>query len=276
MSFIFLFLFSWMNHAQVGSTADSMGTAGVAAAHPTEATFLNPAGVSLFTGVFFNGGYRMGKSQFGDFRQMSAVIADSSEDNLFSGSVGYRQRDYDFLPSSDIGEKEFIATAAYKLPSLALGLRGYKKQTDLLGVKTDQYNGDVGLQWDSTEDLTFAVLQTGLFTTKDIRYPLGVLPTTTLGAMYVIRDLATLMADFSYSYAENSQDRLAHSFGVAFQHIEFVSLNAGIRIDDRAGETIYTAGFQFLGPNLKLGYAYQKEVRKELGEVHTFDISINL
>lgn len=276
MSFIFLILFSLFNHAQVGSTSDSLGGVGAAIAHPTEASFINPAGLAFFSGAFVTAGYRTGKSSFGDYRQMSAVIADANEENLFSGSLAYRQKDFDFSPLNDLQETDLIATAAYRLPTIAIGLRGYKKETELIGATTEQYNGDLGLQWMSSEQLTLGITQTGLLSTKDVVQPFGVLPATTVGAMFVIPQLATLIADFSYAYTQNPNDRWVHAVGLSFQHIEFISLNTGLRMDDRSGETTVTAGLQFVGPRLKAGYAYQKETRKELGEVHTFDISINL
>jgi hypothetical protein len=276
MSFFILILFSVFNHAQVGSTSDSLGGVGAALANPTEASFINPAGLAFFSGGYFSGGYRSGKSDFGDYRQMSVVMADASEENLFSGSLAYRQKDFDFTPSIDLQEKDFIATAAYRRPSLAIGIRGYKKQTELVGENIDQYNGDLGLQWMSTEHFTVGITQSGMWSTKAVEQPFGVLPSTTVGAMFVIPQLAMLIADFSYAYTQNPNDRLVHSVGLSLQHIEFVSINTGLRMDDRSGETTMTAGLQFVGPRLKAGYAYQKEVRKELGEVHTFDISINL
>lgn len=276
MTFLYLIFFSAFNFAQVGTTADSLGGAGVAHAHPTESALLNPAGLAFFSDAYFAGIYRYGKSTLGGTRQYNAVIADADEENLFVGSVAYRQVDYDDVPGGEIQEKEFVANAAYRLPSLAIGLRGYKKQTDVFGAKVDQYNSDLGIHWISTDHLAFGITQTGMFSTKNYQYPLGVLPATTLGGMFAISELFSIFADFSYAYNQNPNDRFVHAVGLSLQHLEFLRINVGGRFDDRSGETSYTAGLQFHGPRLKVGYAYQKEVRKELGEMHTFDISVNL
>ncbi|MCC6138214.1 MAG: hypothetical protein IT287_06255 [Bdellovibrionaceae bacterium] len=275
---LYILFLSQLNFAQVGTTADALGGAGVANAIATESAFLNPAGLGFHSDVQVAGVFRTGKSQLGDFRQFNAVIADANPGNLFVGSLAYRQRNYDAGPTSDIEDKEMIINAAYRLrPEFAMGLRGYKKQTDFFGVKQDEVNSDFGMQLVPMNNWTIGFTQYSMFSTKDnLAYPLGLLPMSTVGVQYVLSQMIAFNADLSYAYKQNNQDRFAHAVGVSFMHVEYFRINVGGRFDDRAGETAYTAGFQFYGPNLKVGYAYQKEVRQELGEVHTFDISLNL
>lgn len=254
-----------------------MGGAGVAYASGAESTFLNPAGVAMYNDINIAAAHRFGKSALGDLKQYNAIIVDSSEENMFKGSIAYRERIYE--PSiGDVREKDFIANGAYLVhPDWAVGVRGYKKQTDIPLESIDQYNGDVGVLWTPQKQMAFGITQYGLFSTKEgIAQPLGVLPMTTIGGLYTFPDIAVVTADLSYAYNENQKNRFIHAFGVSFHNVEFFRTNVGIRADDRAGEMAYTAGFQFWAPRLKVGYAYQKEVRKELGEMHTIDISINL
>lgn len=278
MSFLYILFLAQFNFAQVGSTADALGGAGVANPLATESAFLNPAGLGFFSDVQAMGAFRTGKSTLGDFRQYNAVIADANPANLFVGSIAYRQKDYDLNPTGDVEEKEMLVNAAYRLrPDLALGLRGYKKQTDFLGAKQDEINGDFGIHWVPKDNWAVGFTQYSMFSTRDnLLFPLGLLPMSTLGVQYVMSEFFSLNADLSYAYKQNAENRFGHAVGVSFMHVEYFRINFGGRFDDRAGETAYTAGFQFYGPNLKVGYAYQKEVRQELGEVHTFDISLNL
>lgn len=276
---LFSILFvSFFNFAQVSSTSDAMGGTGVAYASAVDSAFLNPAGISFFSDIHFSGAYRFGKSVLGDMQQMHAVIADANPENLFKGSLAYRERKYE-PGADDVKEQDFIANAAYAFtPGFGVGVRGYKKQTNVpLQDRVDQYNGDLGLLWRPGQYWVVGITQYGLLSTKDtLVQPLGVLPMTTAGALFTLPDIAVVTADISYAYKENTSDRFSHAIGVSFQNVEFLRTNLGARFDDRAGETVYSAGFQFWGPRLKVGYAYQKEVRKELGEMHTIDISMNL
>lgn len=278
MNLLYILCFSYFNFAQVGSTADALGGAGVANAIATESAFLNPAGLGFYSDVQAAGVFRTGKSKLGNFRQFNAVVADANPENLFVGSLAYRHRNYDASPTQDVQEKEILVSAAYRLrPELAMGLRGYKKQTDFFGLKQDEINSDFGIHWVPKSNWAVGFTQYSMFSTKDdFSFPLGLLPASTLGFQYVLGGMVSLNADLSYFYKQNPQDRFSHALGISFMHVEYFRINVGGRFDDRAGETAYTAGFQFYGPNLKVGYAYQKEVRQELGEVHTFDISLNL
>ncbi len=255
-----------------------MGGTGIAQPHGSDSAFLNPAGISYFSEVHATGGYRYGKTAIGNVKQFHAVIMDSNEENIFKGAIAYRERKYESALFGDAREKDFIANGAYQInPNLSVGLRGYKKQTDIPLESIDQYNGDLGAHWIVVKDFALAITQFGMFSTKDsVVQPLGVLPMTTVGALYVIPDIVVFTADLAYAYKENDRDRFSHAVGVGFINVEFFRTNFGARFDDRAGEAYYSAGFQFAGPRLKIGYAYQKESRKDLGEVHTFDISVNL
>lgn len=278
MALFTILFFSFFNFAQVGSTSDALGGTGVAQPTSTEAVFLNPAGIAIFSELYFAGAYRFGQSALGDMKQTHVAITDASPENLFKGALAYRERRYE--PAiGDIKEQEFIASTAVQLRSnLSVGVRGYKKQTAVpLQDRIDQYNGDIGVLWAPNETWALGFTQYGLLSTKDtLLQPLGVLPMTTVGALLAVPDIATITADLSYAYKENASDHLIHAIGLSFRNAEWFRTNLGARIDDRAGETVYSAGFQFWGPRLKVGYAYQKEVRKELGEMHTIDISINL
>lgn len=279
MIFLYL-LFSFpSSFAQVGATTDALGGAGVANLNAVDSAFLNPAGLAFFSDVQFSGTYRFGKTSLGDVRQMNAVIADARNDNLFSGSLAYRQRDYERSLPTEINEKQFVLNTAFLLgPRWGMGLRGYKIQTDLASGETiDQYNGDLGVHFALTPAVALAATQSGLFSAKEgLAAPLGVLPETKIGGLLRINSFITVLADVGFAYNQNPNDRTSQAVGLSLTKMEFMNLNFGARFDERARETIYTAGLQFAGPRLKLGYAYQKEVRQEFGEAHTIDISMNL
>lgn len=278
MLFLYVLFFHFLNFAQVGTTADSLGGAGVARSHMTEAAFLNPAGLGFFSNLEFASAYVFGKTRLGDLRQLNVVFADGSSENFFLGSVAYKQKEYTSTSALEIHEKEFIANAAFRLrPELSVGLRGYKVQTEPVGgVEQSQYNSDIGVQWIMNKKLSLGMTQVGILSAKEsLIFPLGVLPRTTVGAQYIVNSMLIFTGDLVYAYNQNPHKRFTHSAGISLTHLEYFRLNAGGRFDDRAGETAYTAGVQFCGPQLKVGYAYQKEVRQRFGEIHTIDISLN-
>lgn len=279
MIFEILLILMSVSHAQVGATTDALGGAGVAHASALDSAFLNPAGLAFFSDVQMGGSYRFGKTSLGDVRQINAVMAEATRENLFAGSLAYRQRDYETSPMSEINEKQFVANIAFLLtPQWSVGLRGYKVQTDLQShQKIDQYNGDLGIHYVMNDYFGFALTQTGILSTKEgLVAPLGVLPETRVGTMVQVNQLVGLLADVGYAYNQNPDKRTSQSFGVVLTKMEFLKFHFGARFDDRSRERAYTAGLQFYGPRLKLGYAYQKEVRQEWGETHTIDISLNL
>jgi hypothetical protein len=274
--FSFLF-FSSFHFAQVGSTADAMGGSGIASAHPIESAFLNPAGIAEFSSIYFSGLFFNGKTSLGNNRQWGATIADASPENVFAGSLAYRHRTFELAPE-DVEEQDFIFTGAFKPhKQIAIGAHVYKKQTRGFFNDVDQYNGDIGGLFMLSKSLALGFTQFGVVGTK--KMPVvgtGLTNKTTVGAQWAPYSFLALTGDVSMYNERNPNGRFIHAFGAAFSHVEFAHIHFGGRFDDARGETYYTLGLLFDGPKLKIGYSYQKEVRQELGEMHTIDISLNL
>ncbi|MCB9072458.1 MAG: hypothetical protein H6623_02460 [Bdellovibrionaceae bacterium] len=275
--FIFSFLlFSFLNHAQISSTTDALGGAGIANAHPIDSAYLNPAGLAAFADVYFSGQYFFGKQNLGNTKQWGVTLADASQGNIFKGSLTYRRRKTSLSPQ-DVKEEDYIATGAVKLTQRwSVGAHIYKKQTDSLVGSVDQYNGDFGAMWQISDKVALGFTQFGLVGTKNTGIAgTGLTNRTSLGVSWSPLFFVQVLADLTYYNENNPRRRLVHALGVALSHTEYIFLRLGARIDDAWGGTYYTGGLYFNGPKFKLGYAYQKEVRRDIGGAHTIDLSFN-
>ncbi len=272
--FIFSLLVS-LASAQIGVTADSMGGAGVAGGHPYEAAFLNPAALVEVKAKHFalqshwNDTYNQP-----DQKQYSVILTDAGEMTLFPGSLIYRRRTSDLLNTRTREEQIQLSMAAGIATNWAMGVSAYKIKTDVFsGEDYHQYNADLGLYWAAKPSLSFGMVYRGVLGSKEVLWlPSQVIPNVAMGTEYRFLEMFKVRYDLNYFLEQNSDHRLRQMVGAEVRYDTDLVLRAGFSQDERLKQNRWTAGIGWEGPRLKVGYAYQKEYRQKMGEVHSVDM----
>jgi hypothetical protein len=265
--------------AQVGSTADSLGGAGIASVQAVESGYLNPASLSQLK-AYYVGGQYFRKNQAGNdnLDQFTLTVTDGGADSLFPGALIIRQRNFNVAGQTVKEQVYHIGVAVPLSKTFALGFSGYLQRTNLpIGSDYNQTNMDASAYWKMSDQLSFGFIAKGLFGSKQVAFAQSqVLPSSGLGVQYTVIDILRLRADATYQYEQNSTDHFTQSVGAEFLLREDFILRAGYKADDIKGEGYYTAGLGWNGPRLKAGYAYQNETRNHIGSTHTIDIWLDL
>lgn len=273
---ILLSLFIQFSLAQIGSTADGMGGAGIGAPHPYESALLNPAALIESKTQYFALQTHSSENVVSgvDTNQHSLFITDAGDMTIFPGALMYRQRT-NKIAGQRIREQQIQLSGAGAITRhFALGLSGYKIRTNLeTGADYNQYNADLGAYWFLNEQWSLGAVFRGLLGSKDTAWAASqVLPSTGLGAEYRFFDMFKLRYDVNYFLEQNSDNRFRHQFGGEVRYDFLLVLRAGMSQDDRLAENRWSAGIGWDGPKLKVAYAYQKETRQKLGESHSIDM----
>lgn len=276
--FLFILFCSVSVQAQVGTSIDAMGGAGIGAIHPLESPVVNAAAIAqlkeYYSGAqYFRKNYLMGDN----LDQYSFMASDSGPGTLFPGGFVYRHRAFD-LGNQRIRENFFLMAAAFRATKkLSFGLSGYHQRTNM-DTQGDysQTNADLSVFMVLTENLTLGLVQKSLFGSKTAAVAeTQFKPATGAGVQYNVMGILNLRGDIVYNYEDNPNDRFTHSGGVEFLMANDFILRTGYRGDDYKGEGYYTLGLGWNGPRLKIAYAYQDEVRHNLATAHTVDIWLN-
>ncbi len=273
---ILLSLLLQFSFAQVGSTVDALGGAGIAAPHPYESAILNPAALVEFKTKYFGiQTHSSDNSVSGvDTNQQSIFITDAGDMTIFPGALMYRQRT-NKVAGVRIREQQFQLSGAGAITRhFAVGLSGYKIKTDLpTGADYNQYNADLGAYWFINDQWSVGGIFRGLLGSKDTAWAASkVLPSSGMGAEYRFFEMFKLRYDLNYVWEQNSDNRFLHQFGGEVRYDNLLVLRAGLNQDDRVSENRWSAGIGWEGPKLKVAYAYQKETRQKLGESHSIDM----
>lgn len=274
MILISLFI-SLASAQQVGSTADAMGGAGIAGAHPYESAILNPAAMVEFKTSFMGlQGMSSEVNPDGEQKQYSLFFTDAGEMTMFPGALFYRWRTNEILGQKVREQHLQLSGAAAITQKMSLGVSGYKVRTDLMsGEDYNQYNMDVGAYWLALESLSVGAVARGVMGSKNTVWAASqVLPSTGIGAEYKLYEMFKFRYDINYVLEQNPNKRFRHQLGGEVRYDFLLVLRAGFNQDDRIGENRWTAGIGWDGPRLKLAYAFQKEDRRNSAETHSIDM----
>ncbi|MBY0384783.1 hypothetical protein K2X05_06450 [bacterium] len=260
---------------QVGSTADAMGGAGIAGAHPYESAILNPAAMVEFKSSFMG---LQGMSSEVDpqleQKQYSIFFTDAGDMTMFPGALMYRWRTNEILGQKVREQHIQLSGAAALTKKMSVGVSAYKIRTDLAsGEDYNQYNADVGTYWLALEQLSVGAVFRGVLGSKNTVWaPSQVLPSAGIGAEYKLYEMFKFRYDINYVLEQNSNQRFRHQLGGEVRYDFLLVLRTGFNQDDRIGENRWTAGIGWDGPRLKLAYAFQKADRRNSGQTHSIDM----
>lgn len=273
------FLFLSPAHAQIGSTADALGGAGIAAPQALDSALLNPAALAQLHE--YNLGMQYFRRNYVDqdnLDQFGVTISDSGAEAIFPGALVYRQRRF-AVGGTSIRENLFHLGVAVPLSKeLSLGFSGYYLRTNLeTGSDYNQKNMDASVYWKIMNELSVGVIAKTLFGSKDVAFKeTQYVPGIGVGVQYSVMDILRLRGDVSQQYEANANDRRVHNLGVEFVMVNDFILRTGFKGDDYRGERFYTVGLGWEGPRLKAAYSYQDETGDGHGSAHTVDIWLNL
>ena len=272
---ILISIFISLAAAQVGSTADGMGGAGIAGAHPYESALLNPAAMVEFKTSYM--GLQGISSELNpqvEQKQYSVFFTDAGDMTMFPGALMYRWRTNEILGQKVREQHLQLSGAAALTQKMSVGVSAYKIKTDLMsGEDYNQYNADIGAYWLALEQLSVGGIFRGVMGSKNTIWTASqVLPSMGLGAEYRLYDMFKFRYDINYVLEQNSDQRFRHQVGGEVRYDFLLVLRAGFNQDDRIGENRWTAGIGWDGPRLKVAYAFQKEDRKNSSETHSIDM----
>jgi hypothetical protein len=208
-------------------------------------------------------------------KQNSIFITDAGEMTIFPGTLFYRQRHYKII-GEPVREHHYqLSIAGAITKTFAVGASAYKIKTDLpTGQDYNQVNGDLGAYWLAHPQWSLGAVFRGVAGSDDTAswLPSKTLPSSGLGTEFRFFEMFKIRYDISYFFEQNSDKRFLHQLGAEVRYESKLVLRTGFSQDDRLAQNRWTAGIGWEGPRLKVGYAFQKEQRQELGDSHSIDM----
>ena len=261
-----------------GPVSAAMGGGGRAGINGAESVFVNPSLLPLAKGFEFGAIYRDGDVDAGQHRQGWAVGAvDDSEDAYFPGSLHYvRTRDIGRAAGPAEGEVWHVGAAYLVSNQLSVGASAYRLVYD---VKNDreytQWNGSLGFTYLINNDFAVAYTLDNL-AGPGSRVPMGLREDMQqgLGLFYRIAEIATIRGDLVRRERFNPDHDLVYILGLESATSQFVVVRMGVRRDEQADMTFWTAGLGFAGPRLRLNYSFEKNQERVSGALHSVDLQL--
>lgn len=262
----------------IGPSSSSLGGAGRAGLSGAESVFLNPALTPLIQMTEVIGYYRDGQYGRGEHRNAWAVGAvDSSKEVYFPAAFHYvRLRDTGRASGAVNGEMYHLAIGKNVSDRLAVGFSGYRLKYQVVGDRSyTQWNGSLGVLMLLSENMGFA------YVLNNVAGPGSEVPTGLredmnqgVGVYGAIAEIARLRVDVTRQERFNPDKKMAYMVGIESMMNDWFLFRAGFRRDDLRDERFYTAGLGFIGPRLKIDYAFEKNAKGAEGAVHSVDMRI--
>jgi hypothetical protein len=95
-----------------------------------------------------------------------------------------------------------------------------------------------------------------------------------VGLFGAIADIAHLRFDVSRREKHNPDHKMAYMMGVETQSHKFFLLRLGFKRDELEDQKLWTAGFCFNGPRLKIDYSFEKSAERASGALHSVDMRL--
>jgi hypothetical protein len=276
--FLLSFLFAFSTHAQVfeGPITAGMAGTGRAGLDANEGAFLNPALAGMLPKSEFAAYYKDGYSDVGQHRNAyGATISENSEDTILGGNIAYlRTRNTGQLSTPVDGEIWHAAFGKLFLEKFAVGFSVYRfAATPVDAPATEQWNGSIGGVFLILPKLGVAyVYDNPIHPSSDVPNEIRFLPQQSFGVFWSTPYLARLRLDLVHLDQLNPDNRWDIRTSVESEVGEFFLFRLGGRWDEIEGERYATAGLSFNGPKLKVDYAFEKNVARTGGAVHSVDL----
>lgn len=261
-----------------GPQSSSMGHAGRAGIDSAESAFINPALLPLMKASGFNMYYRDGYIEDGQHRNSMGIgFFDNSEGVYFPGSLHYmRLRDTGFGAGRPADGEVWHGAMGYKVSDRFLvGANAYRLTYKVDGTSYEQWNGSFGTLVRVNPDFGVA------YVLENVAQPGGDVPmglredmVQSVGLFGAIADIAHLRFDVSRREKHNPDHKLTYMAGMETQSHKFFLLRMGFKRDELLEQKLWTAGFCFNGPRLKIDYAFEKSEDRASGALHSVDLRL--
>ncbi len=280
-AYLFIFLFCTSSaFAQVyhGPISSSMGGTGRAGIGGGEGAFLNPAVIPLIKNYDFTATFRDGEVGAGQHRQGWGIGAvDNSEDVLFPGAAHFvRTRETGRASAPSNGEIWHAAGAYLLNDQFSIGVSVYRLHHKVKPYPAYvQWNGSLGMVYLLNENFSVAYVLDNL-AKPGSEIPLGLREDMrhSLGTFARFAEMAILRFDLSRLEKNNPDHKMIYMFGLESATSEFMVFRAGYNLDDIHNRRVWSAGFAFNGPRLRVDYSFEKAVEDSSGALHSVDLKV--
>lgn len=261
-----------------GPISSAMGGTGRAGIGSSEGAFLNPAVIPLIKSYEFVGMFRDGAVSDGQHRQGWMIGAvDNSDGVLFPGAGHYgRTRESGRAGSAADGEIWHAAGAYLLNDQFSIGASAYRlRQKISAAPEYVQWNGSLGMVYLLTEDFAAAYVLDNLAKPgSDVPPGLREDMRQSIGLFGRVSQLAILRFDLTRQEKHNPDQRMIYMLGLESATSEFMVFRAGYRLDDMRNQRVWSAGFAFNGPRLRLDYSFEKALEQSSGALHSVDLRV--
>ena len=261
-----------------GPVSKASGGSGRAGIPGMESAFVNPALIPLEKASEMSAYYHDGYIGSGQHRNGWAVgVIDAEKEVWFPGAAHYvRTRDGGRTRTATEGELWHMAVGKNISERLALGLSAYRLQYDVEGDREyTQWNGSIGGLVLITETFGLAyvldnLVKPGSEVPRGLREDLK----QGVGVYGAVADLVKIRGDISRQEKFNPGKKMGFAIGMESMTSQWILFRAGFQRDELADTRIWSAGFGFNGPRLKVDYAVEKNVKGTGGAVHSVDLRV--
>ena len=262
-----------------GPISSAMGGSGRAGIELTEAGPLNPALLGFARKLEMGAVYQNGSvDKDKKISQIGIALVDSGADSLFPGSFTYAHNYSRYSTQNHRGTDLFhLAFGEFLNKKFSAGIAGYRAENkyELTNEKTLRWNGQVGLLYLITPDLGAAYVFDNIFRKNDIRVEEDYLAQQhALGLYYRYSKVGRFRADAVYSDQKWHMAKWNWLVGYDSPLSEFFTLRMGAFWKNAEDQRGWSLGVGFDGPNLKVGYSFQKQEENGGGALHGVDIRL--
>ena len=278
---VFIYLIPAQVQAQyyTGPISSALGGTGRAASEPEEGVFLNPAVLphakEFSTALFYDDG------QVGDGlgeTTLGVSFVDNTEGIFIPGSVSYLRRRRTFPGMPSVNEEYWqVSVGKFVTQYLSLGLSIHNRSIDQEGAEDFTYwNGSLGGLWAPSPQWGLGLVWENFSAKQKDSIPgyLEDLPEVGLGFVYLFENILKARLDASQLLEENPDKKWKLGLGVETYLNNFMALRLGAELDEVSDRQFVTAGLAFLGPRLKIDYAFRKNTKDGKGAMHSVDFRV--
>ena len=263
-----------------GPISSAMGGSGRAGIEMTEAAILNPALLGLARKLEAEAFYQSGTvTEQKKISNFGISLVDGGGDSIFPGAFTYvhnyarysSTRNHTGTDLYHLGFGEFVNK------KFSLGVGGYfaESKFDYTKKKLSRWNAQVGMMYFVTPDLGVAYVFDNVFRKTDIQAEEEFLyQRHSAGVYYRFSQVARFRADAVYSDQKNSKHMWDWHIGYDSPLSDFLTFRLGAFWKNSENQRGYSAGLGFEGPNLKMGYSFQKQEENGGGALHGVDIRV--
>lgn len=272
--------FSSYSYAQylTGPVASSLGGAGRAAVDDGEQALLNPALVvhgSPFTSELI---YMDGYADKNEHDNIKAIGFTDNTDEIFA-SGGYffaqRRRTFDKKNTAEENYHQF-SLGGFIVDHFAVGLAITYLDTDVVGGPSyNQWDGNLGFHYNPKPDLGFGLVVYNILN-RDDRVPdyLQNQDSIFVASHYLLPEILRLRVDLGQQLSENPNNKMQFQVGAESKVGGFLITRLGFEKDELLRRDLYSIGFGFDGPRMKLDYVYRHNQDYSDGAMHGVDLRL--